>query len=593
MLKTIGNVTVLLLAACGGSPAKVVTERPPPSPSLPSPPPEEPRVAARHQAIVASMFGSCALSKGSVYCWGQGSRSDPQRPKRIPELDGVVAIDAGLPVNGLLPDGRVLGGDPVEPLASGATTFASHAEHLCTLDAKGTPSCTFRGDPLEPKHLAGFGKLAEIAVTSDRVCGAGFDGAVRCLGTSDGGTFDANGLFLWPESPALHGLVGGSKLACGVGAQRLVCHGFSFEGSWPKAPAIVAPASHRVCWVDADRVRCVVASGAETSTQLSDVTHLACTDEHCCARQSGGRVFCWGSRQGGVLGDGVPSSFHDQPRVVALGKKALGLRANLCASVDDGLRCWGTIGVPRWSPIDPAVVSGPPGPKDSYVDASEGCALRQSGRLVCARPDQSIELQGVAAFAPVRGGVCAVGTNKKVRCQAYSDPAPSDVPSLTGSVEIAAMRDWVCGRKANGTLTCDGPADGSAFGGEPFPTTGIDGLTNLDAALCVHRKQDGWTCYEHQKKRLRTFPTAKQVAHTHDDFVWLDEKGVSGPLPHGNGSYGVYPFPSVPTAITGGSGAVCGLMGDGRVLCLGDATEGGMGDGFDYGPTGPVAVALP
>ncbi len=583
-------IPLVLVVACGG-PSPAVTANPAPLAAPPAP--TAPTVVPRYQAVVTSGFGSCALSEGRVYCWGRFDAGVGHNPEHVPGLDGAVSIGAGMPVHALMSDGRVLAfDDKVELVAKGMVTLASHDANVCGLAPSGIPWCRFRMAELEPREVTGLGRLAEIAVARDHLCGVTFEGSVRCVGNSDGLVYDANGVFHWESTSPIRHLVGGAHQICGVDDQGLVCIGASFHGRWPKKPTISAVSSHRVCFVEEGGVRCRGGSAEDETTPIADVTHLSCTDEHCCARQAFGRFACWGSRRGGQLGDGFATQFYDKPRVVALGKKAIGLLPDLCAQVDDGVRCWGR---PRdkalWSPEDAAIVWGHPLTKSPYVAVGGSCALDRTGRLVCRHGEGKATLEGISSFVEGTGRVCALGKDQKVRCLTDSADKPQVLAALSGSVEIAHLRDSVCGRKADGKVVCDG--DAFAIPDHPStPPSGVDALVELRFALCTHRKQDGWTCID-AKGKVTEWPTAKQIVQVDDGYCTLEGDGVYCSGWYAAKAQGKWGFPSVPKAITAGDGALCGWMEDGRVLCMGDATDGGMGDGVNYGPTGPVQVALP
>jgi alpha-tubulin suppressor-like RCC1 family protein len=83
---------------------------------------------------------------------------------------------------------------------------------------------------------------------------------------------------------------------------------------------------------------------------IGPATHLATGQQHICALQTDGRVFCWGKGQEGELGNGPYMGgylIHPPEEVKALGADVVGIgsgpsASHTCAIMRDGsLQCWG------------------------------------------------------------------------------------------------------------------------------------------------------------------------------------------------------------------------------------------------------------
>ena len=182
---------------------------------------------------------------------------------------------------------------------------------------------------------------------------------------------------------------------------------------------------------------------------LSGVSAVARGDMHACA-VAGGRVLCWGQNRFGQIGNGVPGYLVDAP-------------------VDVGL-----------SGVTEVVVGG-----------EHSCALRSDGGVFCWG----------AAYASQLGEV-PTATCEGAPCQ----PVPTEVPGLSGVVQLAAGASHTCARFGDGRVACWGTDGGLTAGAAPTIIDAAAGARLLAAeggGTCAVDDAATLTCWGTHEARAR------------------------------------------------------------------------------------------
>ena len=259
--------------------------------------PDDLALGARH---------TCALSAGSVTCWGDASRGQHAT------LSGVSAIAAG-----------------------GDQTCAITKEGIrCWGDGNAAPAA--------PEGMVGVASL--IAVGPGRVCAAMTEPSrvVRCAGADDRGQSAGQQAVLLGAS--MKGLAAGKQHTCALLEDGSIqCWGANDLGqlgdgtttdthvpvlvhALPPAVEIRAGNAHTcarlrnntvACWGD-NHAHQLANGTSEPSARplplvgLVGVFELALAGDSACARLAEGGARCWGSNEAGQLGDGTVAA-HDVP----------------------------------------------------------------------------------------------------------------------------------------------------------------------------------------------------------------------------------------------------------------------------------------
>lgn len=307
-------------------------------------------------ALAAGSQRSCAVSEGSVFCWGdlsawgfEGVGSVAARPTAVPGVLGaeVVALGddhgcalarGGLWCWGSLPrvtlDGGIIGGGTVMRVAGveGAHALSCGPHTVCVKIAEGW---TCRG-ALEglvaqgPRGAEGFHGAATLAVGREHVCGlwatAEGRGRVRCV------RVDARTENMWLTAAAPEEVL-------------------DERGGVAQDVTLLAAAADRTCFVRGrTRLQCL-GRGAFDAPLTGPVEQLSVGLLHGCVTTAAGEVRCWGNNTAGQAGTGGPDcsgSCSNEIVPVAFGDgfRAAEVRAGVdhtCARSGDGrsLRCWG------------------------------------------------------------------------------------------------------------------------------------------------------------------------------------------------------------------------------------------------------------
>jgi alpha-tubulin suppressor-like RCC1 family protein len=237
------------------------------------------------RAVSLGRYFSCAITEDQrVLCWGDNEH-------------GAIGCNEGLLCLGAAKRPASAAMTPTEiPGATGATTIAAGAEHVCAVvwgsnaDGQIDASDGAYGYLTEPRAIAGVHDARSLAAGEGHTCAVLATGDVQCWGRN--------------RSAGQLGFVAQPNEA-GIKALR-------------SAPVRVAG--------------------------LAGVTQLAAGLNHTCALTSGGKIACWGVNQRGQLGDGTHEDRAAPKEVVGLtpARAIVAGVAHTCALLEDGsVWCWG------------------------------------------------------------------------------------------------------------------------------------------------------------------------------------------------------------------------------------------------------------
>nr|BFD62548.1 hypothetical protein BdHM001_12290 [Bdellovibrio sp. HM001] len=227
----------------------------------------------------------------------------------------------------------------------------------------------------------------EIAVADNHTCSRTSDGKVYCWGNNNSGQ-QGTGNYLYSSTPTLASLAAPAvKIAsryavtCAIlNTGSLYCWGIGSHGTFPGAGLLgTGSLSSRL-----------------TPTQVvgmtSGVTSVGVGYINSCALKDGG-VYCWGTKDYGVLGDpATATSTHTPISIPAVSsgvnKLAMGW-THACALKTGTLYCWGNntngeLGQGHFNPVTSVVaVSGIGTVTDAWAGYYGTCAKNSSNQVYC------------------------------------------------------------------------------------------------------------------------------------------------------------------------------------------------------------------
>lgn len=536
-------------------------------------------------ADVVSIAGNgalqCALTRGgSVWCWGEvGAVMDvppservSARPEPVARVSTARAIGVGRlsacaalasgsvvcwgrrsqidlgPDTENTPAAAITGARGMRAVSSNAGLREDGAVMVWASGASGT-----RGDG-SYANVAAAGEVPVLRAsvlaegdTQQHVCAADEAGALRCWGLDDAG-----------------------ELGRGGGLQR------------SPLPALANPAEDG------------------SPTPLDEVVDATLGAYAACALRRGG-VWCWGSEENGLLGNGVvggsppwrltPTQIPLLGGVTQLLATGSTPRGTFGAVLSDGtVRLWGSgangaLGdgstAPRAMPVTP---TGLTDVTKLVASLEHLCALRGDRTVRCWGRGDSGELGDGAmrdASAPVVAAVADVvdltlgpsvsvallgdgsmrlwGLSNSVLATARAHPTPVALPPLADVTQLAAVmpHDWrqVCALRRGGRVSCIGDRLSERFAWVDMGLTDVTQIAGSPAAVGCARHGDGTvSCWGINRNACLGDPA---LPHT-DDYV--------GPtrvrMEDGRPLDGV-------TVVRPGIGMVCAVRIDGTLWCWG------------------------
>lgn len=449
---------------------------------------------ARFTSIASGGGHSCGVTpRGTVQCWGNTS---PTRfalaPADVVGLSNVTAITAGRSHTCALTAGTVrcwgdnsdgqLGNNTttasLEPVAvanlTGVTAVAAGGAHTCAVTERGRVVCWGRNaegqlgnnspsGSLAPGEFLNLSGVTAVTAGAAHTCVVVAQGAVKCWGSNSEGQLGDNS-------------TGNSPVPVDVQGTGLA----SLTG----ITAIAAGDEHTCALTTGRRVRCWGGNRdgqlGNNSTErslvatfdigfLSEVTWVAAGSYHTCAVVAQGAVKCWGSNGSGQLGNDSNSTSL-APVDVAGGLMgittiAAGAYQTLALTAQGTVKGWGS-----------------------------GSSLGGNVTTNSAVPVDIPGFTDVTAVDVDGGGgtnrMCAVTAKKTVQCTSYEDLLRgTEIAGLTDVVSIAVGFGYTCAVTPQSTVKCVGKNSDGQLGNNsttdsevPVSVIGLSGVTSISAA---------------------------------------------------------------------------------------------------------------
>lgn len=344
-------------------------------------------------------------------------------------------------------------------------------------------------------------------------------------------------------------------------------------------------------------------------------------NNHTCAVDETGAAWCWGANRYGQLGDDSTKSSTTPVKVSggASWRQVAAGNSHTCAVDTDGTAwCWGGNFAGKLgdgstkSSTTPVKVSGLPGPVEFVTVSSErSCAAAAAGGVWCwgdnTQDVTGLDSGGVItsarlivdgavrdiAISPARGcyaleavvcsGIDVDGKSSTIFAGKTIEGLPDDV------VELTAAQFMICSRSAQGRVHCWGNvswsgtiAEGNLQESMWTPATEVVGadatiIAHMDSTICIVDSDGKVDCLGYRP-----------------GTNWLLGGGFATPPPlstAGLGEQWELPLSSKRiVSLDGGSAHICGVDEAGDVWCVGQNTDGQLGDGTRTERDEPVRV---
>jgi len=536
---------------------------------------------------------TCALSiTGRTWCWGRDEQGQlgngfANLSNRLMPTEVTVDLMGDVPL-------------------TGAVDLAVGWNHACVIRDEGATWCwgsngsgqlgTGNNQGFAYAVPSGAADLIRVVAGQFHTCGLTSAGTVSCWGWNAWGQI-GNGDVPWdavsPVDVGLTGVVGldtSSLHTCAVRADgTAACWGRNLDGQ-----------------IGMGSTTANVDSPANV-VGLDRVVGIGAGDGFTCARRADGTARCWGSGEGGRLGQAGSNASSLTPVLVdvPLGISAVtsvSLRAaHACVVLSDGTaRCWGDdregqlgTGASGDPAATLAIVSGLDGATAISAGADHTCATgvmgpvcwggNGLGQLGAAGPGASApqpagDLPRVRAMAQGAGFGCAVTVGGEVWCWGDNGQgqlglgavggvgAPAPVPGVAAARQVAAGEAHACAVTTAGEVWCwgaDGEGQVTGTPGDPKATpVAVPGLVGARRVAAG----GGHTCAVHDGGHLACWGA-----------------NGDGQIGHGTlgGSLGVTSVPTVAGAVdvAAGDRHTCALLHTGALLCWGDNRDGAVGVG--------------
>jgi alpha-tubulin suppressor-like RCC1 family protein/alpha-beta hydrolase superfamily lysophospholipase len=348
------------------------------------------------------------------------------------------------------------------------------------------------------------------------------------------------------------------------------------------------------------------------------VTAITSGGAHTCARLSDATMKCWGSNDGGQLGDGTLASQRTTPvavvGVTSTAEVAAGDEVT-CASLTSGeIRCWGA----NWHGVVGDGTSGLEAfpiriQEDSLnrvMDVAGGehhtCVLWDAGSVKC---------WGRNSYGQLGDGSGSQVAN-----------VPVDVSGISTATAIGIGWDHSCALLSDSTIKCWGRNDSGQLGNgtttnasTPVAVTGISTATALGIGAyhsCARLSDstikcwgnngsgqlgDGTTTHSPLPRPVTGITSATTIAAGNHTCATLNDATVKcwGNNVFGQLGNGTTTGSSTPVTVSGLTNAVqlglgldhsCAVVGTGAVKCWGHNGEGALGNGSTADSNVPVDV---
>jgi alpha-tubulin suppressor-like RCC1 family protein len=559
-------------------------------------------LGATVKAVVAGGAMTCAIEKdGTSWCWGAG----------------------------ILGDGTTLNRDaPVQvgALGSDAAKLSTRGSHSCAVRSDGTlwcwgsnasgelglgnnvgQFCYGTGGGCMPLPLVADvagSDVTGVAVGSTFTCVLTQAGSVRCWGGNAGGQLgDGTNATpkLIPVDTRLCELGGGAGSGGRTGAGGAGGAAGSSDAGACTVEELVLSDQHTCvrkgdgslwCWganshgeLGTGKAGASSPSPVKTLTIGASFTTAGAGQDHTCALEANGSLWCWGYAPfgplGGPSGNDACSCEPAPAQVGTLGYEVAGIGiggGGGCAIKNDrSLWCWGSnrdgelgIGSTAETAGTAEVMALGKTTMEVVVGSSHACALKKDGTVWCWGSNNQCQLGDGTTQAPYCGGV---------NCSTL----PRQVTALgTATTHLEASGNTTCALRKDGTLWCWGSNGGGQLGIGVAPPYGGPTPCGAPAAVAT----------------LGNTVTGVALGAVHACAVKMDgslycwglaDQGRLGTGTAGRENCGLAsPCESSPVQVTAlgktvmqveaGGAHTCARTADG-VFCWGENTSGQVGDG--------------
>lgn len=325
-----------------------------------------------------------------------------------------------------------MGGGPA--CTADTATCEGAVLHACGPDGKPLPDVTcpvIAACDAAARACVDAATIPRLSVGDTRSCFIEDDRTVRCWGSNGGGDSLINGdghFFLTTATPA-PGVAGVRQISVGKDAQCVVnddaevlCWGSNYFGELGSPGA-----------TEGMVVKAALPAGVH-AVEVSAA--YACA----CARAADGSVYCWGARDAGCLGDGVPAQgTQDAPGPVAGVTDAVQIRTGsgvtpACARRADGkVLCWADTIAPKEVPNVSDAIDVAVGRRVVFIrSASKGILwTARTADDKAWRPAATYAVSGAVKAMAAGDAFCALRDDDTVVCAQLSDSVPPPPPSAT------------------------------------------------------------------------------------------------------------------------------------------------------------------
>lgn len=302
-------------------------------------------------------------------------------------------------------------------------------------------------------------------------------------------------------------------------------------------------------------------------------SYIGVSDQFGCALLPGGTVSCWGDSSYGELGRGVFDSFNpsllykQDVGLTNVSKLSVGSYSACAVTTAGALWCWGGndyggLGLGSTEASSFPLPAATPVPVSSVaVGSAHVCAILTDGRVFCSGLD------------------ALIGTG-----DATSHVTFTEVPGVTGAMQLATGGMSTCARLTTGAIQCWGLNESGELGNGMIisdpPFTTYDAVDVLGISDAIDVSVGGSTaCAILTGGELWCWGQANPT-------LFLDAgAATTEPTPR----HVVLPFSDI-TDVEVGASRICVLRGSGEMYCWGDNSSGQNGVG-SYGTlTEPTPV---
>jgi alpha-tubulin suppressor-like RCC1 family protein len=521
-------------------------------------------------SVHASRYNTCVRrSNGSVKCWGSN-------------------------VYGQIGDGTDNFAFTATDVAglSDAVQIGVGEQFACALRTNGQVMCWGRNDHDEmgdgtglnhrlPNAVPGIDDAVELSVGALHACVRHASGLISCWGTNTVGTL-GRGTFTPSEwgTQYVHGVCGSSCLLGDSSCSEDPC------ATVLPVEEVIAAAYHTCARQMGGRVFCwgrgqagSLGDGTTRESQtiprraldLGDIRHLASGWGHSCGIRSNGETVCWGTNDEGQLGDASTEFLESRavPVAVTGSVELVGGLSHTCALDSIGMvRCWGDNAYAQLGNRSAADSSTPVVVQTLAGDLTGIVHIAASGRFTCAIDTDS----NVGCWGINTEGQLGIGSTFPSSHTYYSP-----VPGLTGASQLAVGNRHACALIGS-TVQCWGfNSDGQLGDGSqtlrtsPVPVAGLSDVVEIRAGTnhtCARRMDGSIACWgENTSGQLGVTGAGSRST------IPVDVPELSGTI-----------------GITCGGDHTCALHPDGSLSCWGHNFYGQVGNSETVSVRAPVNV---